>query len=95
MIWYFYLKQSSIDDYITLSGGATNYADLGNHFVIKANGSIVTSNFSSGFFRNAGQLEPGDTIVIPLKTPPNYSQITDVTQIIYQMALAAAAVNSF
>jgi protein involved in polysaccharide export with SLBB domain len=92
---HLYDQSSSVNDYITLSGGATNYADIGNHFVIKANGAIITNEFSSGFFRGSSQLEPGDTIVIPLKTPPNYSQITDVTQIIYQMALAAAAVNSF
>ena len=88
-------QSSSVSDYITLSGGATNYADVGNHFIIKANGAIITDEFSSGFFRESRSLEPGDTIVVPLKTPPNYSQVTDVTQIIYQMALAAAAVNSF
>ena len=52
----------------------------------------------SGFFRGASfGLEAGDTIVVPLEVKP-FSAITattEITQIIYQMALAAAAVNSF
>ena len=53
---------------------------------------------ASGFFkRNSEGLEPGDSIVVPLQVQP-FSRIratTEITQIIYQMALAAAAVNSF
>ena len=52
----------------------------------------------AGFFRgvNSG-LEPGDTIVLPIKLD-RFSALkatTEITQIIYQMSLAAAAVNSF
>ena len=53
---------------------------------------------NSGFFRkNAQGLQPGDSIIVPLEVQP-FSGIratNEVTQIIYQMALAAAAVNSF
>ena len=68
-------------------------------YIIKANGNILSPNqLSNGFFRaNDSSLNQGDTIVIPLQVQP-FSSIkatTEVTQIIYQMALAAAAVNSF
>lgn len=86
-----------ISDYINLSGGATMFADESNIYLIRADGSILSpSQLKSGFFRS-NDLNPGDTIVVPLQVQP-FSGIratTEVTQIIYQMALAAAAVNSF
>ena len=70
-------------------------------YIIKADGSIqVLSKASTNrFFRETknGKLEPGDTIVIPMQVD-QFSALkatTEITQIIYQMALAAAAINSF
>ena len=52
-----------------------------------------------GFNINAGGTgyTQGDTIVVPLEVQPfsGIKATTEITQIIYQMALAAAAVNSF
>jgi protein involved in polysaccharide export with SLBB domain len=90
----------TINDYIDLSGGANDYADESNIYLIKADGSIVSPSQLSGggFFRRGLKgLQPGDTIVVPLEVQP-FSAITattEITQIIYQMAIAAAAVNSF
>ena len=92
--------QKNVSDYIDLSGGTNDYADLENIYTIKANGRILTSSDigSGGFFR-PGQtsLEPGDTIVVPLKLQPfdTIQATTEISQIVYQMAIAAAAVNSF
>tara|TARA_B110000438_G_scaffold298685_1_gene347386 strand:+ start:204 stop:3074 length:2871 start_codon:yes stop_codon:yes gene_type:complete len=89
-----------INDYINFSGGANTFADSDNVYIVKADGSILSPNqlSNSGFFKNKMSiLEEGDTIVVPLEVQP-FSAIratTEVTQIIYQMALAAAAVNSF
>lgn len=92
---------NTISDYISLSGGENQFADLDNIYLIKANGSIISSEqLSSGssFFR-AGRntLGSGDTIVVPLRIRSfdGLQATTEITQIIYQMALAAAAVNSF
>ena len=88
-----------ISDYINLSGGATMFADESSIYLIRSDGSIVSpSQMSSGFFRSGSSyLEPGDTIVVPLQVQPfsGIKATTEITQIIYQMALAAAAVNSF
>jgi len=92
--------QKNVDDYINLSGGTNDYADLDNIYTIKADGKILTSSAigSGGFFR-AGQseIEPGDTVVVPLKLQPfdTIKATTEISQIVYQMAIAAAAVNSF
>ena len=89
-----------MDDYVNLSGGITQYANKANIYLIKVDGRVVASSLVAGnsFFRkNSEAIQPGDTIVVPLEVQP-YSGIrasTEITQIIYQMAIAAAAVNSF
>jgi polysaccharide export outer membrane protein len=84
------------DDYIALSGGTTPKADERRIYVVRADGSVVTSG--SGWFGRGGtEIRPGDTIVAPLdagRMRPLPLWLA-VTQIIYQMAIAAAAVNSF
>ena len=96
-----YEKSLAIDDYIELSGGTNTFADESNIYLIKVDGSIVSPSQLSGsaFFRRASAdgLQPGDTIVVPLIVQPfsGAKAATELTQIIYQMAIAAAAVNSF
>ena len=90
----------SINEYIRLSGGENDFADADKIYLVKANGSIVSSDqlSSGGFFRGKNNiLQPGDTIVVPLNlsTFSGLRATTELTQIVYQMALAAAAVNSF
>jgi polysaccharide biosynthesis/export protein len=88
----------SLDYYIDQSGGATKQADRGAIYVIRANGSVVTGSGSHWFSRGgASQVHPGDTIVVPLDAErmrplPLWAA---VTTIIYNLAVAVAAVNSF
>lgn len=88
-----------INDYIGLSGGLNSFADKDSIYIIKANGSVIAGdNISNGFFRNSSNnIQPGDTVVVPLRidTFSGLQATTEITQIIYQMALSAAAVNSF
>ena len=85
-----------------LSGGATDYADSTKSYVIKADGSILSSgNINrNGFFRSsqsANRIEPGDTIVVPLRIDDfsGLDATREVTQVVYQLAVAAAAISSF
>lgn len=96
---HLYDQRLTISDYIKLSGGFTSFADENSIYLIRADGSILpSSEINSGFFRSSSsRLSQGDTIVVPLRVQ-TFSQLkatTEITQIIYQMALAAAAVNSF
>ena len=96
---HFFEPNLSTSDYIQLSGGYNDFADSNSIYVIKQNGSvsIIGRAGSGGFFRGSSGIEAGDTIVIPVKidTIDGLRATTEITQIIYQMALAAAAVNSF
>jgi protein involved in polysaccharide export with SLBB domain len=94
-VWKSGLTRSN---YVRLSGGTTPRADEKRIYVVKANGSVVTASGNSWFDNDAGAvLEPGDTIVVPLdaermRALPLW---TAVTTIIYNLAVAVAAVNSF
>jgi len=88
----------SRDDYIDMSGGLTRRADRGRIYVVRASGAVVASNRSRWFGRRQGaELRPGDTIVVPMDTdrirPLTFW--TNVTQILYQSALAVAAIQTF
>ena len=87
----------SRDDYIAKSGGATQKADRGRIYVVRANGDVVTGA-RYGWFRRSQSVEirPGDTIVVPLDTEriralPLWQA---VTTIIYNLAVALLAVRS-
>jgi protein involved in polysaccharide export with SLBB domain len=95
---HFFRSELSRDDYISLSGGLTRKADRSRIYVVRADGSVI-SNESHGWFRRSGQIpmRPGDTIVVPLDTErmPALPLWQAVTSILYNLAIAAAAVNSF
>ena len=95
---HLYRESLERDDYIALSGGLTRKADDGRIYVVRADGSVISSE-SSGWFRRGSQvvIRPGDTIVAPLDTErlPPLPLWQAVTQIVYNLAIAAAAVNSF
>ena len=95
---HFYRDHLTRDDYIGLSGGLTRKADRGRIYIVRADGSVVSSE-SSGWFRRSAQvaMKPGDTIVAPLDTErmPALPLWQAVTSIVYNLAIAAAAVNSF
>jgi protein involved in polysaccharide export with SLBB domain len=95
---HFYKPNLSRDDYIALSGGLTRKADRSRIYVVRADGSVLSGE-GGGWFRRSGQvaIKPGDTIVAPLDTErmPALPLWQAVTSIVYNLAIAAAAVNSF
>ena len=67
--------------------------------MVKASGEVVVPKRKvSGFFRRRLLVEPGDTIVVPLDTDAERLKgvrlLTEVSQIIYQLSLGAAAIRS-
>lgn len=86
------------DDYISLSGGLTGKADGKRIYVVRANGQVVAASGTRWLRRVGGtEIRAGDTIVVPLDTD-RLAPLTlwsSVTQIVYNLAVAVAAVNSF
>jgi protein involved in polysaccharide export with SLBB domain len=85
------------DDYIRLSGGTTRKADRGKIYVVHADGSVMTQQ--GGLLRRSYDvaMQPGDTVIVPLDTErmPRLPFWQAVTQIIYNLAVSVAAINSF
>jgi polysaccharide biosynthesis/export protein len=94
---HLYKKGLTRSDYIAMSGGETRRADGGRVYVVRADGSVVAGQSGRWFTRDSGNINPGDTIVVPLNAEhlPTLPLWLAVTQIIYNIAIAAAAIHSF
>ena len=96
---HIYQEGLDVNDYLNRSGGFTKNADKSRTFVVKANGSVVSQGGNAWFGKSSGidSISAGDVIVVPidLKQTRWLENLTYGTQIVYQLAVAAAAVNSF
>jgi protein involved in polysaccharide export with SLBB domain len=92
---HLYTKGYDRDRYIGMSGGPTQKADTKRVYVIRADGSVESGG--KWFDASASEdISPGDTIVVPLdvdRVRP-ITLWTNVSQIIYQLAIAAASANA-
>jgi protein involved in polysaccharide export with SLBB domain len=77
---------STASDYITDSGGYTDRSDRGRVIIIRANAEVAVGDTDLPVY-------PGDEILVPPKVDTKLLQnAVDVTQVIYQVAVAAAVV---
>ena len=91
---HLYEAGTNVLDYVQRSGGISPLGDSDSIYVVRANGSV--ERVKSGWFGRSPQAKPGDTIVVPLdltRVKP-LTLWTNVTSIIYQLALSVAAFNS-
>ena len=93
---HLYQAGISVDEYIRLSGGLKERADDDRIYIIKANGSVKIPNTGNWFaVNNSDNLEPGDTIVVPMDAG-HLDKLTlwsTATQILYQLGVAVAAIS--
>jgi protein involved in polysaccharide export with SLBB domain len=97
---YVYSPGREVGEFLSLAGGATRGADEGSTFILRANGSVVSSPQRRSWF-GAGnvtkvQAEPGDTIFVPEEmNKSTWTQgLREWTQIFYQFGLGAAAIQT-
>ena len=71
--------------YLRLAGGTTRFADRGHMYVVKADGSVERSR--------SARINPGDVIIVPEKLERFTAMqfMLDVSQVLYQLGLAAAS----
>jgi len=91
---HLFQKKQSRDDYINMSGGLTANADDKRIYIVHANGAVESGR--RGFWSRKQKVTAGDTIVVPLDADRvNPIRLwTDVTQIMYQLALSAATLKT-
>lgn len=82
----------TLKQYIERAGGEHRSADRGRVFVVRANGDVLT--------RKSGMLGkpavPGDVVFVPMRSTRTdiWQRIRDITSVIFQLGVTAAAVNS-
>jgi len=88
----------SVEEYIDRSGGTKEKADEDRIYIVKANGAIERYEGGSSWFSfsESSQLGPGDAIIVPMDTTytENLELWSQVTSILYNTAVAVAAINS-
>ncbi|WP_454009845.1 polysaccharide biosynthesis/export family protein [Aeromonas sp. Marseille-Q7275] len=82
-----YNANADLDDYVAWAGGFTERANDQRIAVVHANGLVE--------FKGQGNVQPGDQImVLPKVDSKTMQSVKDITQIIYQIAVAAnVAIN--
>lgn len=77
-----FVKNKSVEDYIRGAGGFSQHADQSNILIVRQNGEVLRSSETD--------LRPGDEVlVLPAVTTKNLQLATSITQILYQVAIAA------
>lgn len=95
---FLYDPTRRVGGYIRLAGGANRDADRNRAYVIRADGSVISKQYSSslrGSGFNSLHLYPGDTVVIPLNLNKGLGlrTLVDISQIVGQFGIAIAAAN--
>jgi len=79
-----------VDDYIKACGGFAERANEEYVLVVKASGRVLRYKPGSG---KGGRVSPGDSILVLSSVgTKNLMLAKDITQIIYQIAVATAAI---
>jgi len=83
-----YVNDLTFDDYITSCGGFNYRANTEQVLIIQKNGRVVSYDADS--YSSSYKVLPGDSILVMGKVDKKYLQvIKDITQIVYQIAVAA------
>lgn len=100
---YLYGGERSVSDYLSLAGGPTRGADQESTFVVRANGTVVSSRqgTSGSWLASKSPFEglraqAGDTIFVPEEIDRSTftQKAKDWTQIFYQFALGIAGLRA-
>ena len=98
---YLHSPERAVEDYLRLAGGPTRGADSGSIYVVRANGSVISSLQDSTWLRSGGRLptlkaEPGDTIFVPeeLDKTTFIQNAKDWTQLLYQFGIGLAGIKA-
>jgi polysaccharide export outer membrane protein len=100
-----YEKDKTTGDYLAMVGGPTENAEKSEIYVVKANGSVISKSQGGGYGLatwdtdnhrwilggfDSRVLDAGDTVIVPKKIEVfAWAKVKDITQVLYQIAVAA------
>jgi protein involved in polysaccharide export with SLBB domain len=91
-----YNPNATINDYVAWAGGFSERANDKRIAVVRANGLTIFFDSQNSWFADESKktLQPGDQILVLPKIDTKLLQaVKDITQVIYQIAIAANVVN--
>jgi len=88
-----FIPDRTHDEYVRLSGGITERGNKRAVYVVHADGSVSPPR---GWFAPDIAVGAGDTVIVPVKVDRigNLKLFTDVSTILFQLSVTAAALNS-
>ncbi|HEY5106305.1 MAG TPA: SLBB domain-containing protein [Caulobacteraceae bacterium] len=90
---FLFNRASRIGDYLKLAGGPQKIADRGEIFVVRANGSVISSQQDHGLSRRPAL--PGDVIFVPVRTGPTaFQKLLDIAQVVYEFGVGALTLKA-
>ena len=96
---HMFRRNSRLSDYIEMSGGIKDTGDKRAIYLVKSSGEVIIPRSRLFKFKSmGGKIEPGDTIVVPIDADGSVKLMplmAEVSRMIYELALGAAAINSF
>jgi polysaccharide export outer membrane protein len=96
---HIYQRGLTVADYLDFAGGLRSGANQRGIYVMSASGRARP--LSRGWLPSTSspRVQPGDTIIVPVEIPklrdPLLATVGEVTQILYNLSLGAAAIRSF
>jgi len=93
---YLYDRGATASHYLALAGGPTKDADRGSIYLVRADGSVVSTRQRGWFGSVKGEtMMPGDAVVVPENFERfNFTkELKDWTQIFFQFALGVAGLK--
>jgi polysaccharide export outer membrane protein len=81
-----------VKKYLRIAGGPTRQADMSRMFVLRADGSVYSSQYGNV---QKATMFPGDTIVVPLKIDRRavLRTLVDIATVVGQFGIGVAAIN--
>lgn len=82
---------ATTEDYVAWAGGFTERAEDERILIVRKNGNVTFTSINDSFLSsNNSKLEPGDQIIVlPTIDTKLLQAVKDITQIVYQIAIAA------
>ena len=90
---FLFTPGTRLEDYIRQSGGPQRIADRGEVFVLRFNGSVMSSRQTHGLLHYAAY--PGDLIFVPVRTGPSvFDRLIAIAGAISQVGVTALTVKA-
>jgi polysaccharide biosynthesis/export protein len=93
---FLYDPHKRAGDYIRQAGGGTRTADVRRSYIVRADGSIISRQYTSALEKfDSKRLYPGDAVIVPEQVDkrPLLRNLVDIATIVGQFGLGIAAIN--